>query len=150
MYFSQHIFPLLLEFLAKYAFVGWYNVSLEAGTLVFFAWPSLLSTSSISLSELTQKKSHKDWETLSETDPEEKGSMGDEKKGKKVETGKKVPIAGKRNILITSALPYVNNVPHLGNIIGSMYYVPLLSFLFIYFLFYICLLRFYSFFSCNN
>jgi hypothetical protein len=25
---------------------------------------------------------------------------------------------GARNILITSALPYVNNVPHLGNIIG--------------------------------
>lgn len=46
--------------------------------------------------------------------------MGDEKKDKKVETGKKVPIAGKRNILITSALPYVNNVPHLGNIIGSV------------------------------
>ncbi|KDP26365.1 hypothetical protein JCGZ_17523 [Jatropha curcas] len=33
---------------------------------------------------------------------------------------KKLPIAGKRNILITSALPYVNNVPHLGNIIGSV------------------------------
>lgn len=30
----------------------------------------------------------------------------------------KIPIPGKRNILITSALPYVNNVPHLGNIIG--------------------------------
>ena len=29
-----------------------------------------------------------------------------------------LPIAGKRNILVTSALPYVNNVPHLGNIIG--------------------------------
>eukprot|EP01117_Protostelium_nocturnum_P000850 TRINITY_DN1110_c0_g1_i1.p1 TRINITY_DN1110_c0_g1~~TRINITY_DN1110_c0_g1_i1.p1 ORF type:complete len:778 (-),score=218.32 TRINITY_DN1110_c0_g1_i1:81-2342(-) len=29
------------------------------------------------------------------------------------------PVEGKRNILITSALPYVNNVPHLGNIIGS-------------------------------
>ncbi|GFY96786.1 methionine-tRNA ligase, putative [Actinidia rufa] len=27
---------------------------------------------------------------------------------------------GKRNILITSALPYVNNVPHLGNIIGCV------------------------------
>ncbi|PVV03752.1 hypothetical protein BB560_001759 [Smittium megazygosporum] len=27
---------------------------------------------------------------------------------------------GERNILITSALPYVNNVPHLGNIIGSV------------------------------
>ncbi|CAD6242541.1 unnamed protein product [Miscanthus lutarioriparius] len=31
----------------------------------------------------------------------------------------KLPIPGRRNILITSALPYVNNVPHLGNIIGS-------------------------------
>jgi len=30
-----------------------------------------------------------------------------------------VPIEGK-NILITSALPYVNNVPHLGNIIGCV------------------------------
>ena len=31
-----------------------------------------------------------------------------------------VPEPGKRNILITSALPYVNNVPHLGNIVGSV------------------------------
>ncbi|KAF9404888.1 hypothetical protein BGZ94_003893, partial [Podila epigama] len=31
----------------------------------------------------------------------------------------KLPIPGQRNVLITSALPYVNNVPHLGNIIGS-------------------------------
>jgi methionyl-tRNA synthetase len=30
------------------------------------------------------------------------------------------PQEGKRNILITSALPYVNNIPHLGNIIGSV------------------------------
>lgn len=30
-----------------------------------------------------------------------------------------LPQKGKRNILITSALPYVNNVPHLGNIIGA-------------------------------
>lgn len=30
-----------------------------------------------------------------------------------------LPIDGKDNILITSALPYCNNVPHLGNIIGS-------------------------------
>ncbi|QRW03889.1 methionyl-tRNA synthetase [Ceratobasidium sp. AG-Ba] len=29
------------------------------------------------------------------------------------------PEEGKDNILITSALPYCNNVPHLGNIIGS-------------------------------
>ncbi|KAK9455844.1 tRNA synthetases class I (M)-domain-containing protein [Dipodascopsis uninucleata] len=31
-----------------------------------------------------------------------------------------LPIDGKENILVTSALPYVNNVPHLGNIIGSV------------------------------
>jgi len=33
---------------------------------------------------------------------------------------KKRPISGRRNVLITSALPYVNNVPHLGNIIGCV------------------------------
>lgn len=32
----------------------------------------------------------------------------------------KLPVRGQRNILITSALPYVNNVPHLGNIIGCV------------------------------
>ncbi|KAJ5740957.1 Methionine--tRNA ligase cytoplasmic [Penicillium malachiteum] len=31
-----------------------------------------------------------------------------------------LPKKGERNILITSALPYVNNVPHLGNVIGSV------------------------------
>ncbi|KAL8704086.1 MAG: hypothetical protein Q9201_002747 [Fulgogasparrea decipioides] len=31
-----------------------------------------------------------------------------------------LPKPGQRNILITSALPYVNNVPHLGNIVGSV------------------------------
>ena len=31
-----------------------------------------------------------------------------------------LPIPGQRNVLITSALPYVNNIPHLGNIIGSV------------------------------
>ncbi|KAJ1647250.1 methionine--tRNA ligase mes1 [Coemansia asiatica] len=30
-----------------------------------------------------------------------------------------LPKEGAQNVLITSALPYVNNVPHLGNIIGS-------------------------------
>jgi methionyl-tRNA synthetase len=33
---------------------------------------------------------------------------------------KKLPQEGKKNILITAALPYVNNVPHLGNIIGCV------------------------------
>ncbi|CAH1408079.1 unnamed protein product [Nezara viridula] len=31
-----------------------------------------------------------------------------------------LPLKGEKNILITSALPYVNNVPHLGNIIGCV------------------------------
>ncbi|PNJ44581.1 MARS isoform 1 [Pongo abelii] len=31
-----------------------------------------------------------------------------------------LPVAGERNVLITSALPYVNNVPHLGNLIGCV------------------------------
>ncbi|KAI5464653.1 tRNA synthetases class I (M)-domain-containing protein [Mariannaea sp. PMI_226] len=35
-------------------------------------------------------------------------------------SGPTLPEEGKRNILVTSALPYVNNVPHLGNIIGSV------------------------------
>ena len=33
---------------------------------------------------------------------------------------KKTPVSGEENILVTSALPYVNNVPHLGNIVGSV------------------------------
>ncbi|KAF1799189.1 tRNA synthetases class I (M)-domain-containing protein [Mucor lusitanicus] len=32
---------------------------------------------------------------------------------------KVLPKENERNIMITSALPYVNNVPHLGNIVGS-------------------------------
>ena len=31
-----------------------------------------------------------------------------------------LPREGEDNFLITSALPYVNNVPHLGNIIGCV------------------------------
>ncbi|CAK1548881.1 unnamed protein product [Leptosia nina] len=31
-----------------------------------------------------------------------------------------LPVKGRRNVLITSALPYVNNIPHLGNIIGCV------------------------------
>ncbi|CDF35301.1 methionine--tRNA ligase, cytoplasmic [Chondrus crispus] len=31
-----------------------------------------------------------------------------------------LPRPGQRNVLVTSALPYVNNYPHLGNIIGAV------------------------------
>ncbi|KAK1864358.1 hypothetical protein I4F81_006906 [Pyropia yezoensis] len=30
------------------------------------------------------------------------------------------PLPGERNVLVTSALPYCNNVPHLGNLIGAV------------------------------
>lgn len=46
--------------------------------------------------------------------------MGDLSSGGGDRKVPKLPIPGKRNILITSALPYVNNVPHLGNIIGCV------------------------------
>jgi methionyl-tRNA synthetase len=32
----------------------------------------------------------------------------------------RVPVAGARNVLVTSALPYVNNFPHLGNLVGAV------------------------------
>ncbi|KAI7869181.1 tRNA synthetases class I (M)-domain-containing protein [Spinellus fusiger] len=39
---------------------------------------------------------------------------------KKTEPNEEIlPVQGKRNIMITSALPYANNIPHLGNIVGS-------------------------------
>ncbi|CAH2353913.1 methionine--tRNA ligase, cytoplasmic [[Candida] railenensis] len=38
----------------------------------------------------------------------------------KPQAKKILPKENERNILITSALPYVNNVPHLGNIVGSV------------------------------
>ncbi|OLL26806.1 putative methionine--tRNA ligase, cytoplasmic [Neolecta irregularis DAH-3] len=31
-----------------------------------------------------------------------------------------LPVPGQNNILVTSALPYINNVPHLGNIVGCV------------------------------
>lgn len=35
-------------------------------------------------------------------------------------TEERLPRSDRRNVLITAALPYVNNVPHLGNIIGAV------------------------------
>lgn len=40
--------------------------------------------------------------------------------GVKAQEKEILPKDNERNILITSALPYVNNVPHLGNIVGSV------------------------------
>lgn len=32
----------------------------------------------------------------------------------------RLPVPGEHNVLISSALPYVNNIPHLGTIIGCV------------------------------
>jgi methionyl-tRNA synthetase len=50
------------------------------------------------------------------------GASIESSNAKLVRLGKEkiLPRSDKRNILITSALPYVNNVPHLGNIIGCV------------------------------
>lgn len=38
----------------------------------------------------------------------------------KLSISARLPQPGQRNVLVTSALPYVNNYPHLGNIIGAV------------------------------
>ncbi|KAK8797092.1 hypothetical protein WA158_004302 [Blastocystis sp. Blastoise] len=43
-----------------------------------------------------------------------------ERLSRPVDNSIKLPKEGEKNILITSALPYVNNVPHLGNLIGCV------------------------------
>uniref|UniRef100_A0A060TCJ7 methionine--tRNA ligase n=1 Tax=Blastobotrys adeninivorans TaxID=409370 RepID=A0A060TCJ7_BLAAD len=53
--------------------------------------------------------------------PERTGAVKvDESVLRKKHDGVILPKEGERNVLITSALPYVNNVPHLGNIVGSV------------------------------
>ena len=46
--------------------------------------------------------------------------MATEKRKRIYDSREILPVAGEQNILITSALPYVNNVPHLGNLIGCV------------------------------
>jgi len=51
---------------------------------------------------------------------EAKAGWSAKPKQNKVRSAPCLPHNGERNILITSALPYVNNVPHLGNIVGCV------------------------------
>jgi methionyl-tRNA synthetase len=54
---------------------------------------------------------------MAETDTQTaaSGQQGLKKKTKVV-----LPVEGRRNVLVTTALPYVNNVPHLGNLVGCV------------------------------
>lgn len=47
-------------------------------------------------------------------------TVATEKRPRVYEAKEVLPIPGQENLLITSALPYVNNVPHLGNLIGCV------------------------------
>ena len=70
------------------------------------------------------KKEKKKWEQPAQKKEEKKSKVEYYKSNAKlVRPNKGTPILeddSKENILITSALPYVNNVPHLGNIIGCV------------------------------
>ena len=70
------------------------------------------------------KNKKKNWNPPSHKKEEKKPKVDYyESKAKLVRPNKGQPILeddSKENILITSALPYVNNVPHLGNIIGCV------------------------------
>lgn len=47
-------------------------------------------------------------------------TVATEKRKRVYEVKELLPKDGEENLLITSALPYVNNVPHLGNLIGCV------------------------------
>ena len=47
-------------------------------------------------------------------------AVATEKRPREYASREVLPVEGEQNILITSALPYVNNVPHLGNLIGCV------------------------------
>ena len=60
-------------------------------------------------------------EKVKEEIPEEYKKQVFSQRITRCDTGKVIlPIDGEKNILVTSALPYVNNVPHLGNLIGAV------------------------------
>ena len=77
-----------------------------------------------------KNKEKKEKEVKKETKPEKKVEVKSSKENKVYESNAKLIRSNKgeainvdenkRNILITSALPYVNNEPHLGNIIGCV------------------------------
>ena len=74
--------------------------------------------------EKAKKIAEKKAEQSNKKEKEKKNNVGYyESKAKLIRSNKDKPIYAddsKDNILITSALPYVNNVPHLGNIIGCV------------------------------
>jgi len=61
-------------------------------------------------------------ETYPELDVEKvkKSFIETTKVKRKVQPEVVLPVKGEKNVLITAALPYCNNIPHLGNIIGCV------------------------------
>ncbi|KAJ8942642.1 hypothetical protein NQ318_013355 [Aromia moschata] len=101
---------------------------MESGQTAYVALLSgakYLSLSIASEPQVKEKDSPQhqvDTVTDEELDAAEKAWKKDHAQLPKLKEQKKVvlPVPGEKNIFITSALPYVNNVPHLGNIIGCV------------------------------
>jgi hypothetical protein len=102
-----------------------------------FMQPVQIMTSNVVKSHLPKFREQFDlltWDQFKGSDDkkeESKAQGGKQSKGVSISASKAkivriqrphklLPKEGQRNILITSALPYVNNVPHLGNIIGCV------------------------------
>ncbi|XP_052234080.1 methionine--tRNA ligase, cytoplasmic-like isoform X4 [Dreissena polymorpha] len=140
----QSHFPILLTWFTKLANQGEFQRVSQAmckggdtsslkGSLTIQPTP-LRVAETANQKEAVQKQTSKAKEDTTQAAPEKIVASPEEiqaatlawLKGKKLcpEPLKRVhpvlPEKGRRNILITSALPYVNNVPHLGNIIGCV------------------------------
>lgn len=127
-YEEDHLYPLLKEGKAspsptlRTADLG----SISAASIIIFA--SAYALNSESFPDFAQLKGVKEGleqafkiTSLEREKPVHTGASNI-KPGFEVQPESKeiLPDPSKRNVLITSALPYVNNVPHLGNIVGSV------------------------------
>ena len=94
-----------------------------SSTMVTFQKPSTSSASSDpvqSTQQSTEAKAKENPVTAEEVDTAKASWKPHSGKARPVTKTPVLPEEGKRNIMITSALPYVNNVPHLGNIVGCV------------------------------
>jgi len=94
-----------------------------SSTMVTFQKPTTTATSSDpapSTQQSTEAKAKENPVTAKEVDTAKASWKPNPGKTRPLAKSPVLPELGKRNIMITSALPYVNNVPHLGNIVGCV------------------------------
>jgi hypothetical protein len=111
-----HIAAFSAIYLCLLSHSKWLNVLKSEFVTVFEWYSGLLASDTVKKALIQFKKNVK--LSLKEALPEPKMKPVAALLNHK--TQKILPKSNERNILITSALPYVNNVPHLGNIIGCV------------------------------